>query len=500
MAKKLYIFAIGGTGARVLKSLTMLLASGCKLKNEFDTVVPIIIDPDTGNGDLNRTKDILKVYQEIRSQVKNPDDFFHQELKTVKELANDTSRINPDYFQFRLKDVGQKTFGEYIGYHTLETNYRGAKDDRSFTKLLYSQKNLDASLDVGFKGNPNMGAIVLNQFTESDDFKQFATTFQDGDAVFIVNSIFGGTGAAGFPLLLKTLRENHDIVNAAKINTAEVGALTYLPYFAISKKDDDDEISSDSFEDKAKIALDYYDRTIIAPNKINSIYFVGNKGNSNYVNYAEGGLEQKNKAHFLELAGALAIFDFCEDIGKESEETVVKEFGIERKTDLITFDDLNVNNQKEISKPLTKFKLFSEYLEKGLGKSLGVSRWTKDNIRLVRNKDKYSLSRSYFESAEYKLQVKRFSDYYQEWLREMENNKPGFSPFNAVSWDNAINLVKGTEKAGKQDRMRSIDKENCKLITDPSIKSTSEMKHTTLIKLFGKSTENVLLKKNLFKD
>ena len=74
MAKKLYIFGIGGTGSRVIKALSMLFASGAKLDNGFDTVVPIIIDPDVSNGDLNRTKDILKLYQEIRSYIDQPDD------------------------------------------------------------------------------------------------------------------------------------------------------------------------------------------------------------------------------------------------------------------------------------------------------------------------------------------------------------------------------------------------------------------------------------------
>ena len=37
MAKKLYIFGIGGTGSRVLKAFTMLVASGVTLKNGFDT-------------------------------------------------------------------------------------------------------------------------------------------------------------------------------------------------------------------------------------------------------------------------------------------------------------------------------------------------------------------------------------------------------------------------------------------------------------------------------
>ena len=500
MAKKLYIFGIGGTGSRVLKSLTMLLASGCKLENDFDTIVPIIIDPDTANGDLNRTKDILKIYQEVRNQVKEPNDFFAQELKTVNELANNSGVISPDHFQFSLNDVGQKTFGEYIGYRTLEDNYKGAKDDKSFTKLLYSEKNLDSNLNVGFKGNPNMGAIVLNQFTDSEDFKRFAQTFNDGDAVFIVNSIFGGTGAAGFPLLLKNLRGNDNIANAAKINDAEIGAITYLPYFAINKQDETDEINSDSFEDKAKIALDYYNRTIIDTNKIDSIYFVGNKGNTNHIDYAVGGQEQKNNAHFLEMAGTLAILDFCKNIGQQTGKTKVKEFGIENDSEFITFGDLNINNQKELVKPLTKFKLFSEYLEKGLGKSLGTSRWTKGKISLVSKNEQSPLTKNYFSSSEYKLQVQRFCNYYKEWLLEMEDNKPGFSPYNTVSWSNALNLIKGQNDNLKKVSFKAIDVENCKLITNISLKSTSDKKHTALIKLFGMSTENVLQNRNLLKE
>ena len=65
---KLFVFAIGGTGARVVKALTMLLASGVELRN-IDRVVPIIIDPDTSNGDLTRTVDILKTYKDRKSVV-----------------------------------------------------------------------------------------------------------------------------------------------------------------------------------------------------------------------------------------------------------------------------------------------------------------------------------------------------------------------------------------------------------------------------------------------
>ena len=62
--KKLFLFAIGGTGERVLRSTTMLLAAGVPAFNGYD-IYPIIIDYDAANKDKDRTKDILKQYQKI---------------------------------------------------------------------------------------------------------------------------------------------------------------------------------------------------------------------------------------------------------------------------------------------------------------------------------------------------------------------------------------------------------------------------------------------------
>jgi hypothetical protein len=493
MAKKLYVFGIGGTGSRVLKALTMLFASGCKLDNDFDTVIPIIIDPDTSNGDLNRTKDILRLYQEIRNQVQQPDDFYSQEIKTINELANNSPVINPEYFQFKLEGIDQNTFGQYIGFDSLNDDFKNSKDDKNFIRLLYSDRNLKSDLNVGFRGNPNMGSIVLNQFTNSENFEKFGQTFNDGDAIFLINSIFGGTGAAGFPLILKNLRGNNKLPHHAKIREAQIGGITYLPYFALNKQD---EISSESFEEKSKVAIDYYNRTIINRNQINTLYFVGNKGNTKHFEYSVGGKEQKNDAHFLELAGALAIFDFCTNINKTSEKTKIKEFGIENKSEQIRFSDLNIDNSKELSAPLTKFKLYTEYLKKGLPKALNNSRWTKSNIKLVKKSRNSILDKNYFNSSEYKIQIEAFNNHFEEWLNEMSENKPSFNPFELIDWDNALNLVKGNEPKGNTS-FKILDIENCKQIDNRSFKSSLEKRHTTLIKLFASTTEKVLQKRNI---
>ena len=77
---KLYIFGIGGTGSRVIKSLTMLLASG--VKTNFD-IVPILIDPDSSGGDLTRTSKLLRDYQSIHNKVDNYElnNFFKNKLE-----------------------------------------------------------------------------------------------------------------------------------------------------------------------------------------------------------------------------------------------------------------------------------------------------------------------------------------------------------------------------------------------------------------------------------
>ena len=149
MANKLYVFGIGGTGSRVIKALTMLLASGVKLDNGFDTVVPIIIDPDTANGDLSRTADILTKYQNILKQSGGGEDLFGTEIKTLTQLTNANVANLNDNFKFSIDGSGQK-FGESIDYNGLDA------ENKAFIDLLFSKENINADMTVGFKGNPNI--------------------------------------------------------------------------------------------------------------------------------------------------------------------------------------------------------------------------------------------------------------------------------------------------------------------------------------------------------
>ena len=90
---KLYLFAIGGTGSRVLRSLTMMMAAGVKM--DVDEVVPIIIDPDASNQNLTDTVQLMNEYREKRKDLSFPQgvetQFFRTELSQI--LPNYTLRI-----------------------------------------------------------------------------------------------------------------------------------------------------------------------------------------------------------------------------------------------------------------------------------------------------------------------------------------------------------------------------------------------------------------------
>ena len=464
MAKKLYLFGIGGTGSRVIKALSMLFAAGAKLENGFDIVIPIIIDPDSSNGDLQRTKDLLKIYQEIHNKVDTPKGFFAQSIKTLQNLTNQTNQIKSSDFLFDIKGTANNSFKEFISFNNL------SQEDKDFIKILFSDSNLNADLNVGFKGNPNMGTVVLNQFTKSKDFENFGLSFSQGDAIFIINSIFGGTGAAGFPLLLKSLRTGTNIPNSAMIKAAPIGNITYLPYFNLQNG----EIDSDTFLEKTKAAVEYYNRTIISNNTIETIYFIGDDtSTATYENHS-GELKQQNDAHFVELAGALAIFDFCKNINDFSDKTIVKEFGLQNNTTDISFDDFNPTDAKIIELPLKKYTLFSEYLNKGLGRALSVSRWT---IK------KTQLTKDFFNSADFKNGITKFNNYYNQWLEELKNNQPSF-----IALDN-IRMMKDDYQ---KKIFKKLDTENC-LNIDKTPESKNR-KLTQLIKLFDATTTKIVEK------
>ena len=446
---KLYVFGIGGTGSRVIKALTMLLASGVKLDNGFDMVVPIIIDPDTANGDLNRTTDILTKYQNIVKKAGENNSLFGTKIKTLTQLTNENIANLSNNFKFSIDGSGQK-FGESIDYNGLDD------ENKALVDLLFSKENIEADMTVGFKGNPNIGSVVLNKIVDSQEYQEFANSFNDGDAIFIISSIFGGTGASGFPLLLKNLRTNNsNRLNSNKISKATIGAISYLPYFKVSDNNNNNNnnkkvIDSATFFGKAKAALSYYEHAIFNNNSIDIFYHIGDNANNN-MKYAEGKAAQKNDAHFVELAGALAIVNFVKNsqATTQSNTTIIKEFGVEDGTGKLKFDSLGQDTKDKLRAPLSKLYLLDKFIEKSMNELLkSPGHYNGEN----------GVKKEFYNSDFYKTEFIPFLDYFKEWVDEMKTNDIAFMPFHDnQQHDSLFDFIIGNQvsKGGLLSRNRA---------------------------------------------
>lgn len=84
---RLFLFCIGGTGSRVLRSLVHLLAAGVELP--VRELIPIIIDPDKENGNVEQSIKLLNAYQEIRDKAHSAgSSFFKTSIRRLSEVVD----------------------------------------------------------------------------------------------------------------------------------------------------------------------------------------------------------------------------------------------------------------------------------------------------------------------------------------------------------------------------------------------------------------------------
>jgi len=433
---RLFIFGIGGTGVRVIKSLTMLLASGVKMN--ATEVIPIIVDPHQSNQDLKRTLNLLESYQAVRDK-RDPgrEGFFQTNINTLQRLTG--SQNIGSTFSFKLKDVQNEQFKDYIDFGSLDDK------NKALVSLLFSEKNLETEMDIGFVGNPNIGSVVLNQFKDSGEFVNFASNFSQNDRIFIISSIFGGTGAAGFPTILKNIRNAQPpLPNHEWVRNAKVGAVTLLPYFGVAP-DPASKIDKATFISKSKAALAYYETNVSGNNSVNALYYLGDDRTKDYPN-DPGEHGQRNDAHFLEVAAALSVVDFMNmpdaALGSEKGKAVqpiYKEFGIKRDEEMVSFTQLGDETQAQMKAPLTQYWYFYLYLRDKLSQTLGKQPWT--------NRKKPHINKAFTHGAFYQNHLSSFNEQFGTWLKELRQNKRAFAPF-ALAEDHSsglFNTVRGIE-------------------------------------------------------
>lgn len=291
-----YLLFVGGSGIRVAKSFIHLCAAGCFKREKFKAM---LIDTDRSNGDTKILKDTIDAYNKIAINVHEfPEINFYTENGEI-EVWNPLSG-NPD-----------DAMSQRIGYNLW--NSANMKDLYDF---LYTENEKNIKLSKGFYGYTSIGSYFMADAIKgtasgelNPNWHSFFSGMGSNDAIFVIGSMFGGTGASAIPTIAKILKRANDTQGH------KCGCVILMPYYrTVSSEKKAGAINSKLFAAKNKAALNYYADEKICDD-FDRIYFVGE--DKNYymdVKNCNGGEMQRNKANYVEVEAALTIGDYIRDI------------------------------------------------------------------------------------------------------------------------------------------------------------------------------------------
>lgn len=451
----LYVFAIGGSGERVMRSLILALASGVSIGAK--KLIPVFIDNDEKSNALNKCLELITFYNS------KPDKDNRIGANTLySKWTADISKW-PSFFHTEIDEpvILNKAGGAIGNLQNIigpinkdEPIYSDIAEERD---LLFTNDDLQMPLNVGFVGNPNIGSVVLNSLSlADDDFQSICGSISPNDGVFVAGSLFGGTGAAGFPLIINTFNE----INAAK--RPILGGVAVLPYFALQAGDKTKgiidtqkwDVNSDSFDAKTRAALMYYDENM---RDMDYLYYVGDGSNKDTYEHYVGGTYQKNPAHIVELMAAMCAVDFSKQDKPGSVVYKIPVWGDATNFSGIVGSDLKKSIAKfEMMKQIFKSDNLLKWAieqNKDYVHNFGIS----DSMRLaVIDKDKT-------KHFEYGWGVSNLIAEWSEWVEELgrsnSNRRLLFYDENTMPTDDNLtslfytNLEKGLAKMEKKSKL-----------------------------------------------
>lgn len=422
--KKVFVFCVGGTGIRVMKSIVMLMAGG--MSTNGYVVVPIIIDPHLDLEEKKNLHSLIENYEDIykksinngTSTLNHLDGFFNSEIKTLSELCSQTNNTQQIFGT-------KEKFSSYIGLANLGVNNL----NNYLVHTMFSSKNLDNPLSVGFKGNPNVGTVVLADMIECASwFGDFKRNCEKDDRIFIISSIFGGTGASGYPLLENKIKFAK---NEPAVKNAVMGAVTVLPYYGLKDPaTTGSDIDSANFYTKTKAALTYYQGNV----KSDYLYYVGEKSLKQI--YDNDEKKQDDKANFIELVAASAMFDFLRREKPDTQQYLTR--AIDEDKDSLDLSSLG-GGYKDIVKSVSDYMLLSHLI-----KQLPSEKY----FPLIKNR---GFDDSFYKDAAFIALSKFTENFYIRWYKELAQNKRAFAPLHYDNSKQMSGWIKGINLDAKDD-------------------------------------------------
>lgn len=357
------LIGVGGTGAKVVES-----ALFCFLAGLGPSAVTVgFVDQDEANGNVKRSRVLLESLQEFRR-------VWGGGRSHSLDWSRDREHGGAGLGSVAVKAMSPSLWCPHTEQGTTLAGMFGAEvlesEDpklKALMDFLYmpDESELYMDLGVGYRGRPHIGAAaMLARLGEADN--SFARGLQEvlnqaraGQEVriFLIGSVFGGTGAAGFPNLARALRRAARGPNNQGGDNVKIGGALMLPYFGFSApKDRDDNVArTEDLLRNSRAALKYYHRLFQQEAVFDEFYLAGWGPNFQLGYHSPGSASQANPPLPPELLGALGAVRFFDEGRRVGGEALNPTYICSRaEPDALTWDDLPKVSRERASEPFEK--------------------------------------------------------------------------------------------------------------------------------------------------
>lgn len=393
MPKKYFCYCIGGTGARVAEAAAHLCAMNMINADQQEEIEFIIVDKDKECGGTEQAKHVIGSAAALSPNANNLQRSGLVNGQGQHEFCKNYINVNTNWdFTSALARLKERNAGGVQNAGTISlkdaVSRTNNNDDKVLMNAFYTQKEQNIDTDKGFYGDPSVGSLIFKYMVKNDgnqnDIANPVTGWLgqhanagDEARVFIIGSIFGGTGAAIFSNLAAHLRDS------ANVGRLFISGVLLLPYFSFGDGGQNAKVNSAEFFKKSKVALDEYNRdlnlirTVNNPNgSFDSLYVCGQyECHMTSENYADGGKYQNNHFDLVDLVAASAMVDFFNKDFPANNGQIVGlgkiyeyRFGVQTATALqeVKLEDIN-----ELLDKMQQMLLFSAFVViKGYGQYL----------------------------------------------------------------------------------------------------------------------------------
>lgn len=315
---QVFVIGIGGTGMRCIEAFTHLCAMGMFDKTDVHLLA---LDTDKDNGNFSRLKNLKEAY--IKTKGVNKKQFA---------LENTFFSANLHYYQFSPDYSKLSTFSALYNYG--DTKF-SSPEKASIADLLFTDSAKDFDLKHGYRAQTHLGSMLMYHSIIDDvksndrsDLKRFiqeliSSCSSGKPRVFILGSVFGGTGASSIPILPKAIKEAAALISDATDieRNAYFGATLLTSYFSFPLPSDNDKAkqkviaTSDKFALNSQAAMMFYEADETVKTTYQKFYMMGTesldwKPSKIKDKTITGGENQENDSHYIELLAAFAAYHF----------------------------------------------------------------------------------------------------------------------------------------------------------------------------------------------